>query len=76
MWRLYVGRPWGIDIPDITVPKPLAVLDDIRRKTWSPYPKACGQSVIPDGGIFFPLEACTAANVDLCGHMQRINTVL
>ncbi|KAB5531369.1 fungal-specific transcription factor domain-containing protein [Coniochaeta sp. 2T2.1] len=76
MWRLYVGRPWGIDIPDITVAKPLAVLDDIRGKTWSPYPKANGQSIIPEGGIYFPLEACTAANVGLCEHMQRINTGL
>lgn len=76
MWSLYVGRPWGLGFQDITIPLPSEEQDKYRAKTWSPYP-ATGEVVgLPDQGVFFPLEACTAANITLCDFMRRINTTL
>lgn len=73
MWSLYVGRPWSFGIPNITTPRPMNHLDGLKNKRWRPYPKAAGQSIIPEDGIFFPLEACTDANITLCEFMRRIN---
>lgn len=77
MWSLYVGRPWGMGIQNITVARPAeSQLDEQKQRTWSPYPTAAGQSLIPDAGVPFQLEACTAANISLCEFMNRINTTL
>ncbi|KAH8685066.1 hypothetical protein BGZ61DRAFT_356240 [Ilyonectria robusta] len=73
MWSLYVGRPWSFGVPNITTPRPMSHLDGLKSKMWRPYPKAAGQSIIPEDGIFFPLEACTDANITLCEFMRRIN---
>ncbi|KAF7557822.1 hypothetical protein G7Z17_g489 [Cylindrodendrum hubeiense] len=50
--------------------------DTMKNRMWRPYPKPAGQSVIPEAGIFFPLEACTDANITLCEFMRRINLTL
>ncbi|ORY69026.1 fungal-specific transcription factor domain-containing protein [Pseudomassariella vexata] len=76
MWSLYVGRPGGIGIPDITVPRPPSHLDEPGKTMWKPYPMPSGQSGIPDEGIFFPLETCTDANITLCEFMRHINMTL
>ncbi|KPM43003.1 hypothetical protein AK830_g3537 [Neonectria ditissima] len=76
MWSLYVGRPWSFGIQNITTSRPMGHLDGLKNKRWRPYPKACGQSMIPDDGIFLPLEACTEANITLCEFMRRINSNL
>ncbi|PMD54418.1 uncharacterized protein K444DRAFT_598015 [Hyaloscypha bicolor E] len=76
MWSLYVGRPWGISIRDISVSRPLKELDAVRRKLWKPYPINNGQSTVPPEGLLDPLEACTDANITLCGFMRRINRTL
>lgn len=76
MWSIYVGRPWGISLQDITTPRPLDYMDVLKGKTWKPYPAACGKLAIPNEGIFHPLEACTAANIMLCEIMRRVNNTL
>ncbi|KAM5352840.1 hypothetical protein ACJ41O_005562 [Fusarium nematophilum] len=77
MWSLYVGRPYGMGTQNITVARPAeSQLDRQRQRTWTPYPSAAGQSAIPEAGIPFQLEACTAANASLCELMKRINTTL
>jgi hypothetical protein len=76
MWSLYVGRPWGISIRDISVSRPLKELDAVRRKLWKPYPINNGQSTVPPEGLLDPLEACTDANITLCEFMRRINRTL
>lgn len=71
---MYVGRPWGMEIRNITVPRPTDQLDP--GKMWKPYPSAVGHSSVPEQGIFFPLESCTDANISLCEIMRRINATL
>lgn len=73
---MYVGRPWGISIRDISVSRPMKELDDIRRKIWKPYPPTSFPTQHPDGGILDPLESCTDANITLCEFMRRINRTL
>lgn len=74
MWSMYVGRPWGMEIRNITVPRPTDQLGP--GKMWKPYPGAVGHSAVPGEGIFFPLESCTDANISLCEIMRRINATL
>lgn len=74
MWSMYVGRPWGMEIRNITVRRPTDEL--YPGKMWKPYPAAVGHSSVPVHGIFFPLESCTDANISLCEIMRRINATL
>ncbi|KAL7946984.1 fungal-specific transcription factor domain-containing protein [Trichoderma barbatum] len=78
MWSLYMGRPWGISIRDISVSRPLKELDSVRQKMWSPTPPKVGdRSVMAlEGAMLDPLEACTDANITLCEFMRRINRTL
>jgi hypothetical protein len=78
MWSLYVGRPWGISIRDISVSRPLKELDPVRQKMWSPKPPTAGDGSVTaaGGGMLDPLEACTDANITLCEFMRRINRTL
>lgn len=76
MWSMYVGRPWGISIRDISVSRPVKELDDIRRKIWKPYPPIHFPTQLPNGGLLDPLESCTDANITLCEFMRRINRTL
>ncbi|KAH7127308.1 fungal-specific transcription factor domain-containing protein [Dactylonectria macrodidyma] len=76
MWSLYVGRPWGMGIQNVTVPQPNSRLDEIERRMWKPYPSAGSHAAVSENGIFFPLHACTAAIITLCEFMRRINTTL
>lgn len=71
---MYVGRPWGMEVRNITVSRPTHQLD--QGKMWKPYPSAVGYSTVPGDGITFPLESCTDANISLCEIMQRINATL
>ncbi|CRK22965.1 hypothetical protein BN1708_013565 [Verticillium longisporum] len=74
MWSMYVGRPWGMGIRNITTPRPWEYAE--TGKTWRPYPRAVGQSDIPEPGLPFPLEQCTDANIYLCEIMRTINATL
>ncbi|KAM0468696.1 hypothetical protein ACHAP7_010678 [Fusarium lateritium] len=77
MWSLYVGRPWNMGIQNITVGRPVENHSaDGSSRTWKPYPRAVGQSIIPDSEMPFSLEVCTAANIGLCEFMKRINATL
>lgn len=78
MWSLYMGRPWGISIRDISVSRPLKELDSVRQKMWSPTPPKVGDKSMMafEGAILDPLEACTDANITLCEFMRRINRTL
>lgn len=73
---MYVGRPWGISIRDISVSRPLKELDDIRRKIWKPYPLTNSNDRLTNTGLLDPLESCTDANITLCEFMRRINRTL
>lgn len=61
-------------IRNITAPRPREYIDG--SKMWKPYPRAVGQSKVPEGGIPFPLDLITDANISLCEIMRRINTTL
>ncbi|KAH6869050.1 fungal-specific transcription factor domain-containing protein [Thelonectria olida] len=76
MWSIYVGRPWGMGIRNVTVPAPQSHFDELESRRWKPYPMARGESSVPDDGIAFPIHACTAANITLCEFMRRINMTL
>lgn len=71
---MYVGRPPGMEIRNITVPRTTNQLD--LGKMWKPYPAAAGLSEVATEGVFFPLESCTDANISLCEIMRRINAEL
>lgn len=75
MWSLYVGRPWGISIRDISVSRPVKELDALKAKLWH----ACSgnrSDEMPGPGNPDPMEACTDANISLCVMMRRINRTL
>lgn len=76
MWNLYAGRPWGLGIQNITIPKPEAELEDKDCKIWKSYPGTAWQPRGLESGVLFPVRACTAANATLCGFMRQINTTL
>lgn len=76
MWNLYAGRPWGLGIQNITIPKLEAELTEDDCKTWKSYPTTAWQPREQKAGILFPIRACTTANVTLCEFMRQINTTL
>ncbi|KAH7131713.1 fungal-specific transcription factor domain-containing protein [Dactylonectria estremocensis] len=76
MWSLYVGRPWGMGIENVTVPQPNSRLDEIERRIWKPYPSVGSHAAVSENGVPFPLHTCTAAIITLCEFMRRINTTL
>ncbi|KAI8714016.1 Zn(2)-C6 fungal-type domain-containing protein [Fusarium sp. LHS14.1] len=76
MWNLYAGRPWGLGIQNITIPKPEAESEDGECKVWKSYPGTSWQPCGLEAGVPFPIRACTAANATLCGFMRQINTTL
>jgi hypothetical protein len=75
MWSLYVGRPWGISIRDISVSRPIRELDALKGKMWQAY-SGNRSDEFADCGTLDPLEACTDANISLCEMMRRINRTL
>jgi len=78
MWSLYVGRPWGINIRDISIPRPPKEEDKVRHKLWKPH--------VDDGrrtgakqetqGLLDPTETCTDSNISLCEMMRRLSRTL
>jgi hypothetical protein len=78
MWSLYVGRPWGINIRDISISRPPTSLDKIRNKVWKAYDDEGGISDSrgdsPD--LYDPVEACADSNVSLCAMMRRLSRIL
>jgi hypothetical protein len=77
MWSLYVGRPWGINIRDISISRPQRAIDPVRRKGWSPYGNAQEPSnPTTQLNLIDPVESCADANVSLCEMMRRISRTL
>jgi len=72
MWSLYVGRPWGINIRDISIPRPPREQDKIKQKLWKANPEVAGDET----GILDPIEACADSNVSLCEMMRRLSRTL
>lgn len=78
MWSLYVGRPWGINIRDISISRPSQSLDKVRNKSWIPYSgeSKFGTLPIDAKGYYNPIEACADSNVSLCAMMRRLSRTL
>ncbi|KAH8585501.1 fungal-specific transcription factor domain-containing protein [Bisporella sp. PMI_857] len=79
MWSLYVGRPWSIDIQDISISRPSKELDKARHMTWNPAAISFKPSPSPNdpiNKIYNPIEACTDANVSLCAVMRQLSKTL
>lgn len=78
MWSLYVGRPWGINIRDISISRPPIEQDLETRKLW----KYCHS--VENGTeldhvkqyIHDPVEAYADSNVSLCEMMRRLSRTL
>ena len=76
MWSLYVGRPWGISIRDISISRPLRELGFLKRKVWYPYNSPSNLTKAVTEVRLDPLETCTDANITLCVLMGQINRTL
>jgi hypothetical protein len=78
MWSLYVGRPWGINIRDISISRPPIDLDRARNKVWKPYydEMDATDSENEKPGLYDPVEACADSNVSLCAMMRRLSRIL
>ncbi|EHK99394.1 putative Nitrogen assimilation transcription factor nit-4 [Glarea lozoyensis 74030] len=78
MWSLYVGRPWGINIRDISISRPPTGLDRVRNKIWKPYydEMDAADSENEKPGLYDPVEACADSNVSLCAMMRRLSRIL
>jgi hypothetical protein len=78
MWSLYVGRPWGINIRDISISRPQRERDSTKHKTWRPEPTM--KNDIPSkqetAELHDPIEACSDSNVSLCEMMRRLSKAL
>ena len=75
MWSLYVGRPWGINIRDISISRPQREMDCSKHKTWQPEPIGVpSKQEAPE--LHDPIEACSDSNVSLCEMMRRLSKVL
>lgn len=78
MWSLYVGRPWGINIRDISISRPPKELDKTRNHLWKAY---TDQSNTTTSGnqqkeLYNPVEACADSNISLCAMMRRLSRTL
>lgn len=74
MWSLYVGRPWGINIQDISLSRPPKDMDVIISRIWTPNSDAIER--LPDQDmvrLFDPVDTCADANVSLCVMMRQLN---
>ena len=75
MWSLYVGRPWGIDIRDVSISRPPRHLDKVRFKMWSPTPRPY-ESIPNDDiealGWYDPVETYAEAAISLCVMMREL----
>lgn len=69
---IFIDIAQGIGIRNITVQRPAT---DTERM-WKPYPRPRSQSLVPEEGIPFDLEALTDANIKLCEFMRSINIQL
>jgi hypothetical protein len=78
MWSLYVGRPWGINIRDISISRPAIELDKTSNKMWRSYYDHIGvpDSVANPPGLYDPVEACADSNISLCTMMRRLSRIL
>ena len=78
MWSLYVGRPWGINIRDISISRPQRERDSSKHKTWRLEPTM--KNGIPSRQeapeLHDPIEACSDSNVSLCEMMRRLSKAL
>lgn len=76
MWSIYVGRPWSINIQDISISRPPEEMDRLRPIKWTPSsdPTECISNVAQnDAGVYDPVYACAGANVSLCEMMRRVS---
>lgn len=76
MWSLYVGRPWGINIRDISIPRPSKEMDRLRKKIWIPHSDAGERPHVEQEGLLDPIETCADSNVSLCEMMRRLSRTL
>ncbi|KAG4443185.1 hypothetical protein IFR05_001327 [Cadophora sp. M221] len=74
MWSLYVGRPPGINIQDISVSRPEPALDEQRQKRWiwPPNRSENFSNMQEVAGFYDPVEACADANIELCSMMREL----
>lgn len=79
MWSLYSGRPWSINIQDISISRPPKELDKMRSKRWTPSSKLVEGTTNVDQdntGWYDPVEACADANVSLCMMMRQLSQIV
>lgn len=78
MWSLYVGRPWGINIRDISISRPPRERDGSKHKTWQPEPTL--RNAVPSEKdppkLYDPIEACADSNVSLCEMMRKLSKAM
>ncbi|KAH8802561.1 fungal-specific transcription factor domain-containing protein [Xylogone sp. PMI_703] len=75
MWSLYVGRPWGITIRDISIPRPTDKPESLTNKQrwWYPEPRGLQPAERNSSTICDPIDACADANVSLCMMMRQLS---
>ena len=73
MWSLYVGRPCGIGIENISISRPSREQNQLTSKTWEPLPEVPYDSENSTQAIHDPIEACADANVSLCVMMRQLS---
>lgn len=76
MWSLYVGRPCGINIEDISISRPPKEQDKVKVKLWKPsvdLPQSPFNSEQIVEESYDPVEACADANVSLCAMMSQLS---
>jgi hypothetical protein len=78
MWSLYVGRPSGINIRDISISRPPRGKNGSKHKTWRPEPVMMNgiSSIIEAPELYDPIEACADSNVSLCEMMRKLSKTL
>jgi hypothetical protein len=76
MWSLYVGRPWGITLRDISVARPSEENSGGRRKFWKPVIDPTDNADLIYGGLRDPIDVCTDHNISLAEMMSRLSRTL
>ncbi|RFU32302.1 hypothetical protein B7463_g4018, partial [Scytalidium lignicola] len=79
MWSLYVGRPWGITIRDISIPRPTDKPESLATKQRLWYSEPRGLKPVTENSsstICDPIDACADANVSLCLMMRQLSHIV
>jgi hypothetical protein len=78
MWSLYVGRPWGINIRDISISRPPIEQDEIAKRSWEYCPTAENGSGLGYATRYIhdPVEAYGDSNISLAEMMRRLSRTL